>query len=275
MTDDDAEDKLEQIRKLTKDLKAASRTLSQREARYLVDYYYVLQNHRIRAEKQEADFEKSGEPHVVISWLSDSVMTLEKEVTKALDAFSSSSRTGRWARSVHGIGPVIAAGLMAHIDPAIAITAGRVWRFAGLDPTVKWEKGQKRPWNARLKVLMWKIGESFVKFSGSEKCFYGHLYRQRKAIEVAKNDAFEFRATAEADLKARKFKKEVKEIYETGKLPAGRIDLRARRWAVKIFAAHYQTVAYEVHHGKKAPRPWVIEHGGHVEEIVPPGWPCE
>ena len=38
----------------------------------------------------------------------------------------------------------------------------------------------------------WKIGDSFVKQSGSDKCFYGHIYRARKEQEVAFNDAGKF-----------------------------------------------------------------------------------
>lgn len=55
--------------------------------------------------------------------------------------------------SIHGIGPVISAGLLAHIDIHRAVTVGHIWRFAGLDPSVKWLKKTKRPWNAGLKVL--------------------------------------------------------------------------------------------------------------------------
>src|SRR6185436_14373220 len=104
---------------------------------------------------------------------------LEKQVMRALAAFSSNHPVGKWAESIVGIGPVLSAGLLAHINvrkcgcqvyrdmkpipihdcPGLA-TAGHIWRYAGYDPTVTWEKGQKRPWNARLKVICWKIGES-------------------------------------------------------------------------------------------------------------------
>jgi hypothetical protein len=43
--------------------------------------------------------------------------------------------------------------LLARIDIVKAPTAGHIWRYAGLDPTVRWNKGEKRPWNAGLKVL--------------------------------------------------------------------------------------------------------------------------
>ena len=76
--------------------------------------------------------------------------------------------------------------------------------YAGMDPRSTWEKGQKRPWNAQLKVLCWKLGESFVKVSGNEKAFYGRIYKERKALEMAKNEAGEYAAQAAAKLE--KFK---------------------------------------------------------------------
>jgi hypothetical protein len=54
-------------------------------------------------------------------------------------------------------------------------TAGSWWKFAGLDPTTKWKKKTKRPWNARLKVLVWKTTGSFVRTQYNENDFYGKL----------------------------------------------------------------------------------------------------
>ena len=57
--------------------------------------------------------------------------------------------------------------ILAHVNPEKTTTAGKLWAFAGLNPEVKWEAGQKRPWNARLKMLLvYKAGESFIKQSG-------------------------------------------------------------------------------------------------------------
>src|SRR6185437_10902883 len=177
-----------------------------------------------------------------------------------------------------GIGPVLAAGLLAHFWPLMKpsteypnsfSTAGKIWRFAGLDPTQQWlgregskklvdeieaqwdlarasqpkdsgadyeyvdlipaiaakinrnpevllrqalysPKGKlksvtkasltaavaKRPWNARVKVLCWKIGESFVKVKANENDFYGKLYEKRKLMEQLKNERGDFEFTA-------------------------------------------------------------------------------
>ena len=45
----------------------------------------------------------------------------------------------------------------------------------------------KRPWNEDLKKLIWKIGESFVKVSGSPKDYYGKVYVNAKEELWLKN----------------------------------------------------------------------------------------
>ena len=188
---------------------------------------------------------------------------------------------------------------------------GHIWRFAGLDPTVKWEKGKKRPWNADLKVLCWKIGDSFVKFSGREDCFYGQIYKQRKAYEIERDDAVQekpdgltviesgkwsghgiftldgegistyelgkkwyYGGNAKAafeKLQTRAIKDaELRKLCESGHLPPGQLDLRARRYAVKLFLSHWHNEAYRQHFGTEPPLPYPIAHLGHAHLIESP-----
>ena len=166
---------------------------------------------------------------------------------------------------------MLSAGLLAHIDITRAPTVGHIWSFAGLDPTKTWEKGQKRPWNSSLKTLCWKIGQSFMKFSNQEECFYGHLYRERKAREIARNEAGELAEQAKQMLERRNFRKDTiaRKFYEEGKLPPAHIDARARRYAVKLFLAHWHEVAYVAHYHQPPPLPYPIAHLGHAHVIRP------
>ena len=66
---------------------------------------------------------KDGEPHSTLKWLADMNRTLEESIKSALDVYSSASSVGRWLRSQKGIGPVIAAGFLAHLDITKAETA--------------------------------------------------------------------------------------------------------------------------------------------------------
>jgi intein/homing endonuclease len=140
--------------KLSKDLKLAADQLGATEVRFLVDSYYLMQDGRIRASGQIRSMERAPEqePHGILTWLMTQLENLEGQVKSALFVYDKSKDMGRWLMSIYGIGPVITAGLLAHIDWTKP-TVGHIWRFAGLDPTSKWVKGERRPWNASLKTL--------------------------------------------------------------------------------------------------------------------------
>lgn len=263
---------LESVLKLTKDLREAAKTLSDDEARFLVDAYYQMQKDRIRSDNQCRALGETQEPNEVLKWLASQSETLENQIKGALDKYSAAHPVGRWMRNQKGIGPVIAAGFLAHIDITKAETAGALWRYAGLDPTVEWSKGEKRPWNASLKTLCWKLGESFVKVSGQEDAFYGKLYAERKALETQKNEAGEFAEQAKQKLEKFKIGKstDAYKAYSVGKLPPAHIHARAKRYAVKIFISHLFDVWYRNEHGKEPPKPFALAHLDHVHMIKIP-----
>jgi hypothetical protein len=258
------------IQRLTRDLRDAAETLTDAEARFLVDAYYMMQDQRIRSGNQIGSLAKSDEPHRVLSWFNGNAETLENQVKQALGRYAGGSLVGQWSLSLYGVGPVLAAGLLAHINIEKAPTVGHIWRFAGLDPTVRWGKGEKRPWNAQLKVICWKLGESFKKQSGREECYYGHLYQRRKQLEVERNEAGMFAEQAAATLSERP-RHAQRAIYAEGKLPPGRLDLRATRYAVKLFLGHWHEAAYVTHYGTLPPKPFAIAHLGHAHEMLAPG----
>ena len=258
---------------LERDLRKAAETLSDVEARYLVDYYYQIQEGRIRAGNQVQAQE--SEPHELVVWLAENTRRLENNIKSALGIYAKASPVGRWSLSVTGIGPVISAGLLSHIDITGRPTAGHIWRFAGLDPTVEWGKKEKRPWNAQLKTLCWKIGESFVKVSGKESDFYGKVWRARKESEEQKNERGDFADQAKLKLEKFKIGKDTKayKSYSRGKLPDGHIHARAKRYAVKLLLSHWHYVAYSEMYGEPPPKPYIIAIGGHAHFVSPPGYP--
>lgn len=258
------------ITPLPKDLKKAAATLGRAEARYLVDLYYTVQEYRKAQRNQERALGESEEPHDTIAFFAAQFEGLENQIKRALDEYSNADPLGEWARAQRGVGPVIAAGLLAHIDLSLNTSVGQLWRFAGLDPTSTWSKGEKRPWNADLKVLCWKIGDSFVKVSNRDDAFYGKWYRKRKEYEVARDLRGGNADTAKRTLEQKKIKdRETRIVYESGHLPAGRLDARARRWAVKLFLAHYFETGLTLA-GRDVPEPYPIAHMGHTDKIEPP-----
>jgi transposase IS116/IS110/IS902 family protein len=288
---------LEPVAQLERDIKRAASTLGRDEARFLVDTYYSLQDFRIQSANQVRSIvqaQEKDEPHATLVFFGDQFAMMEKQVQSSLDTYSNSQPLGRWAREHTGVGPVIAAGLLAHIDIEKASSASAIWRYAGLVPGQRKQKGVKRDWNASLKVLAWKLGDSFVKQSGRESCYYGHLYRARKEFEVSRDHRVEqvpeegwyqldnvkvkaveiagnwfIGGNAEAAAKTLTEKdirdKETRNTYLSGHLPDGRLDMRARRYAVKRFLAHYFEAAWWLHYGTEPPNPYVKEHLGHVD----------
>lgn len=266
MTDVD----IETIVRLSRDLRNAAATMSEAEARFIVDAYYLIQEDRKRSANQIHAMKE--EPHSLLTWFFSQNKMLESQLKAALGRYSDGKKVGRWMQSIVGIGPVISAGMLAHIDINECPTAGHIWRFAGFDPTVKWEPKTRRPWNAALKTLCWKTGQSFMKQSGNDNCLYGKLYRQRKGYEVTRNDRGDNAEIAAKILTERKFAKTTDAFKHltSGHLPPAQIDARARRWAVKMFLSHLQNVWWWDAKGKLPPAPYSIGIKGHVDYIPPP-----
>jgi hypothetical protein len=258
-------------RLLKADRLEAARTLSQQEARYLCDTYYSLQHSRIQSQNQVLALTESAEPNRMTTYLQQRWHQLERQIQQVLDAYSQGSVLGCWSRAQVGIGPVLAAGLLAYLDAVPPATVGHWWRFAGLDPSSVWEKETKRPWNAKLKVVMWKCGQSFVKCSGREDCLYGYLYKQRKAAEQSRNEQGRYAEQAAAILKAKRIDQttDAYKHYSEGRLPPGHIQARSERWAVKLFISHYHLVSFFVTHGTMPPKPFAIDRLGHQTYIWP------
>lgn len=256
--------------RLSKDLIRAASTMSDEEARYLVDAYYIHQEARKRLDNQILSMK--GEPHGLITWHSEISSRMEQQIKRTLEIYSNVHAIGRWMKSNYGIGPVIAAGLMAHIDIEKSPTAGHIWSFAGYNPESQWLKGEKRPWNADLKTLCWKVGQSFMKFHKNEKCFYGHLYRKRKDYEEERNNNGGNSIRCGEILKKKNYGKttEAFKHYSSGKLPPAHIDAQARRYAVKIFLSHLQLIWWFCENGQLPPKPYASEHLGHAHLIYPP-----
>jgi hypothetical protein len=297
--------------KLNKDIKQAAKTLTVREARYLTDLYYQFQDNRIRAAGQIRAMEQGEvkEPHITLDWVFSQSEKLETSIRSILGAFAADRIVGAWSQSILGIGPVISAGLIANISLRVWVcmapdeeklkrvkpadqctakkpcsiachekplnTAGMIWRYAGLDPSTKWEKGKKRPWNASLKRLCWLIGQSFVKVSNNPKDFYGHYYRKRKDVEIANNDAGRFADQAARILTEKKISKETDayKAYSVGKLPPAHIQQRAERYATKLFLAHWHAVAFRAEFEREAPAPYAMSELGHADLIKVPNYP--
>jgi len=300
-----ASEKAESAMALNKDLLKAAHVMSAQEARFLVDLYYQIQDERLRASGQIRATEKSGESNDLLNHFFGRWEVLENDIKRALDRYSKKQPVCQWMReNVLGIGPVIAAGLVAHIDIKKAPTVGHIWRFAGLDPTVKWEKKSKRPWNAGLKCLCYKAGESFIKLHNKPESQYGQVYYKRLMYEWERNARGELAdqaaeckagkttatynwtigryrgadvqellphlAAKEKDYKPGQFVEHLTKVGDgegTRMLCPDHIKSRARRHTVKLFLSHLHDWWYRHEFGEAPPLPYPIAHLGHAHLI--------
>ena len=270
------------------------------ELRYVVKTYYTIQDWRIRSMNQLRAAGEAGKPRQTVSWLAGQTELLERLIKVAISDIMNHNIAGQWLMSIKGIGPVLAAGLVSHIDITKAKTAGSIWRYAGLDPTITWSKGERRPYNADLKTLCYKVGESFVKVSGREDPpIYSVLYRRRKKEEWIRNMAGEYadqaleasnrvgkntdaykwysgsyvtddRSWEWADSDDSSVPPLVSAQHGTPMLPPAHIHARARRYAVKLLLSHLHSVLWWLEYGTPPPKPYILTQENHTHVIVPP-----
>ena len=94
------------IAKLSRDLRAAAKTLGLREARYFVNVYYDLQKYRIASSNRQRKLLEGAEPSEYMTWLTENMVALENQIKGMLDKWSAVQPMGEWARKIQGIGPV-------------------------------------------------------------------------------------------------------------------------------------------------------------------------
>ena len=245
------------LQKLSKQMRDSASSMSPAQARCLVDDYYAMQDNRKRAGQQIEASE--SDQHQVLEWLSESASFIEYQIKCALDSFAGAHPMGIWSMNQKGIGPVLAAGLIVHIDISKATTVGHIWRFAGLDPTSKWERGKKRPHNAALKQICFHVGECLIRSNNTQ---YRAVYDKRREYEELKNSLGDYSDQAAAVLKNNPHHKQA-EIYKQGKLPDGQLHARSKRYMVKLFLSHWWEQAYRQHFGKEPPLPYPIAQLSH------------
>src|SRR4030095_11225523 len=98
---------IESVQRMERDLGASARLMSEVEARFLVDFYYMTQKNRIRAAHQIRTATEGEEPCQLLQWMFDQFETVEKGVRSLLKVYALTREEGQWAMSAHGIGRVI------------------------------------------------------------------------------------------------------------------------------------------------------------------------
>ena len=129
------------------------------------------------------------------------------------------------------------------------------------------------PYNAKAKVLMWKVGKSFWWLKNDSESLYGRLYSERKVKELQKNSDKDYADQAAEKLEKYNIGKSTNayKAYKNGELPMAHIDARCIRWVEKIFLSHLFEEMYRVRYDKVPPRYYSLAHleECHNKEIDP------
>lgn len=237
--------KLIQNSQLLRDLHKLPSLTEDTTVHQVADMFYRLQEFRIQFAQAYKSVSHQQDAKL-FKLISEQLYRLEAAIVVHTHPYIANDTAGRWALKQHGIGPVLAAGLIAHIDITKAFTAGSIWRYAGLDPSAKWDRNNKRLRNEQFKTLCYKIGLSFARHAEHDDCFYGKLYLTDLQRRLTTND---------------------KDLTEE------HIRSQARRFSVKIFLSHYHAVAYQAYHNKPASRPHYIDQDGQQIYVSIPYFP--
>ena len=129
----------------------------------------------------------------------------------------------------------------------------------------------KPPYNTDLKVVCYLLGESFCKVSGKPKSLYGRLYKERKAYETNRNLKGKYADQALNMLVSKNWDPTTPtyKAYSSGQLSSGHIDMRAKRFAVKVFLVHLFEIMYMDYYHKAPPVYYPLQHLGHEDYIEP------
>lgn len=249
------------------------------EIRNAVETFYDFQDLRIisgnrkSAIKREANKNNEEANPLYLEFIESRLKSTEATITKFLGDYVKNHPIGIWLTSIPGIGPVLAAALLAYIDIKKCETAGSIWSYAGITGESKpRKKGEKITYNPKFKTICWKIGQSFIKVSSNPNDIYGKLYLEKKDFYHKKNEEGGFKEKAKQELENKKYDPNTKayQAYSQGKLPDAQIVAMAQRFATKIFLSHLFEIWYEYDRGVKPPVPFVQAHLGHVHIMSAP-----
>lgn len=140
------------LAKISKSVKESTVTVTDPEARFLVDTYYQVQAARISAANQIRSIVQGADDNAdkvpqALSWVFENMKSQEVQIKAMLDFYTSNKAVGYWLKEIIGIGPVLAAGLLSNFDFDKAPHYGNFVSFAGLnDYNNPWlgEKGSKK-----------------------------------------------------------------------------------------------------------------------------------
>jgi len=319
--------RIKKLDRIGEDVRVAALDMTIPEARYVFKDYMNLQKYQQSTKAHVRQLEKESTPNTTMKFIANNTTYIRKyQFSEIFDIWTDKFPEARWVKSINGLGPAVAAGLICYCDFDKAHNSSSFWQWAGLTPKsrqitkkaadklivsamdlygdeqltddhIKWictqadydyasfhkfcrKKGQPYNWNKLYIALVIPkfsfdfhrvcimIGNLVIK----QKNLYHDLYVYRRAWEEAKNESGEYASRAAAQLRRYDYKpwKDTYKIYSAGYLPPGHIIARSKRWAVKIFLAHYYSVIYYIRNGEVPYDAYALDIlKGHRRILVP------
>lgn len=173
-----------------------------------------------------------------------------------------------WLVGIKGIGSHTAAKLLALFDDVGAYaTISKFWMFSGWGlrdgRIVRCQRGEKSPYNRRLKAECFLVGESFIK---QKTPVYREIYDAEKERQRRLHPAVVCRECGCVWGECGSKRKHHKMFND------GHLHNRARRKMIKVFLSHLWQVWRESE-GLPVSEPYVQAIGGHQNIVAIPNWP--
>ena len=248
-----------------------------REIRLLATSFYEIQECRIKIGNRIAMLRKDyGVDLVEASTMHNDVFPRLEAAEEAIGirvreyARQYPIFTGWIQREVKGVAEILTGGLLAGIrDIGKFDTVSKLWKYCGVgiheDGNIqKRQKGQTIDYSPFCKVIVWKLGEQFVKIG--DRGYYGLKYREFKEQEQRKAASRGLIILPHAAIDA------LPEEQRADKMSEGHVHNRAKRKVAKLFLSHLWWVWREME-GLPVRNPYVVEKFPEHHYEPPPGWP--
>jgi hypothetical protein len=306
--------KIQRLGAPPKDIRNAAVDMSVREARFMIEDFYRWVGLAQASKDHRRILDKEDLTNYSVGFMSKQVRNMRDQYRLFLDIWSEQYPAAKWAKSIRGIGPVIAAGLAAYIDIDKAKSISSIWRYAGVDPNsrrmtlvetdaliqdamdkfgteisdkhVIWISGRigKDPekllafsrskkrgltWPKLSRAIRWPSYNPMVKriVISAGNCFIKHpsmyhdLYTMRKIYETNINENGGYKKRAKRQFERYNYQPGTGayDCYSQGRLPESHIIGSAKRYAVKIFLAHYFMVDWYIKYDEAPPDCYALD----------------
>lgn len=196
MDENGLEEDLKGTERVKRDIERLKK-LKNRELRILVESFYDMQKLRIAMSNRIFAYTKAGlleyiDPKPALGKLKEAEKELEKEIKEVVVKHG---LWDAWFKDVKGIGPVMAAGIIAWRDDiSKSDNVSTFWKYHGFSPGQGRQKGSKLDYNPKAKTHAYKCGIQLLKAKGK----YADLYYAAKSKYESREDIKQLHESGDA-----------------------------------------------------------------------------